>query len=114
MIKVYGPYSRKTDLRKHIVLYDTETQKRTTVSYAKYLLEQKLGRKLETHETADHINEDKSNDNIDNLQVLTRVDNIRKSKKKVSIKKCWCGKNFQQKRIEQECCSRSCGQRYKA
>ena len=73
--KVYGPYTRK-DGRQHVILYKDGV--RTTVSYPKYLLEQKLGRKLESHETCDHIDNDPTNNSLDNLQVLSRLDNIRK------------------------------------
>ena len=74
-MKVYGPYTRK-DGRQHVILY--ENGKRQTVSYPKYLLEQKIGRSLLPDETCDHIDGDYTNNNIDNLQVLTRSDNIRK------------------------------------
>jgi len=74
-MKVYGPYTRK-DGRQHVVLY--ENNKRKTVSYPKYLLEQKLGRSLLVHETCDHIDGDHTNNCLDNLQVLSRSDNSRK------------------------------------
>ncbi len=74
-MKIYGPYTAK-DGRQRIVLY--ENGKRTTVSYPKYLLEQKLGRSLLPDETCDHIDGDFANNSLDNLQVLSRVDNIRK------------------------------------
>ena len=74
-MKVYGPYTRK-DGRQHVVLYKDGV--RTTVSYPKYLLEKKLGRKLESNETCDHIDNNPSNNSLDNLQVLSRSDNIRK------------------------------------
>lgn len=71
-MKVYGPYTRK-DGRQHVVLYKDGVRK--TVSYPKYLLEQKLGRSLLPHETCDHIDNDHTNNCLDNLQVLSRVDN---------------------------------------
>ena len=77
-MKIYGPYTRK-DGRKHVILYDPETQKRTTVSYPKYLMEQHLGRKLGPDETVDHKDDDFTNDSLDNLQILTRVENIKKA-----------------------------------
>lgn len=78
MIVVYGPYLRK-DGRKHIVIYNTETKHRRTQSYPRYLLEQYLGRELEKEETVDHIDEDFTNDVISNLQILSRIDNVKKS-----------------------------------
>ena len=76
---VYGPYTRK-DNRKVVVLYekDKSIPRHTSISYAKYLLEIKIGRLLEPHETADHIDEDKTNDDPANLQILSLVENVRK------------------------------------
>jgi hypothetical protein len=78
MLKVYGPYVRK-DGRKHVVIYDFKKGIRKTVSYPKYLMEKFLGRKLKGDETVDHINNDFTDDRIENLQILSRADNIRKS-----------------------------------
>ena len=74
-MKIYGPYTRK-DGRQHVILY--ENNKRKTVSYPKYLLETKLGRSLLPHETCDHIDGNPLNNSLDNLQLLSRSDNIRK------------------------------------
>ena len=74
-MKVYGPYTRK-DGRQHVILY--QDGKRKTISYPKYLLEQKLGRLLLCNETCDHINGDHTDNRFENLQVLSRTDNIRK------------------------------------
>ena len=73
---VYGPYTRK-DGRKHVVLYDPITQERTTVSYPKYLMEQKLGRPLKPNETVDHKDGDFTNDAPDNLRIKTRSENAK-------------------------------------
>lgn len=75
-MRIYGPYTRK-DGRQHIILY--KDGKRTTVSYPKYLLEQKLGRVLLPDETCDHIDGDFTNNSLDNLQVLSRGDNAAKA-----------------------------------
>lgn len=79
MQKVYGPYKRKNDNRLIVILYDTETQKRQTVSYPKWLMEKIIDRKLDKWETVDHRDEDCTNNSIFNLQILTRVENARKS-----------------------------------
>ena len=76
-MKVYGPYTRK-DGRQHVVLYESGVRK--TVSYPKFLLGQKLGRSLNADETCDHIDNDYTNNDVSNLQVLSRSDN--------SIKAC--------------------------
>lgn len=73
--KIYGPYLR-SDGRKHIILY--LDGKRQTMSYPKFLLQEKLGRILLDDETTDHKDENFTNDNEDNLQVLTREGNARK------------------------------------
>lgn len=80
---VLGPYLRK-DGRKHIVLNNTALKtgnknKIKTISYPKALMEIQLGRKLLKDETVDHIDENKSNDDLNNLQILSRADNARKA-----------------------------------
>ena len=45
----------------------------------RYLLAVKLGRYLTDEEQVDHIDDDKTNDNIDNLQILTVKENAVKS-----------------------------------
>lgn len=53
--------------------------KRSTTLYSKYLMEKKLGRELVGDETVDHINNDKTDDRIENLQILSRSENSKKS-----------------------------------
>lgn len=55
------------------------SEERTTVSYARYLLSVKLGRYLTDDEEADHIDADKTNDSLENLQVLSREEHIKKT-----------------------------------
>lgn len=114
---VYGPYKR-SDGRQHVILYDPETRKRKTVSYPKYLLEQKLGRELEHDETADHVDEDFTNDDLNNLQVLSRAKNAKKSMiasygEKQEIECKFCHKLFMPVDRRRQHCSTSCGQRSK-
>ena len=78
-IKFYGPYLRK-DGRKHLV-YKLDG-KHKSLSYPKYLMECHLGRYLEEWETVDHIDEDFTNDDINNLRVISRLDNIARSVKR--------------------------------
>lgn len=68
-IKVYGPYLR-SDGRKHVVLYDGITRK--TMSFPRWLLEQRLGRFLVETECVDHINRDFTDNRLENLQLLER------------------------------------------
>lgn len=77
-MKVYGPYQRK-DGRRHIIHYDFESGTRRTQSYPRYLMELVLGRKLESWEHVDHINNDPTDDRVENYQVLTQKRNNQKS-----------------------------------
>lgn len=79
-MKVYGPYVSKVDNRKRVVILFPDGTRKTT-SYARYQMEQKLGRQLTNLETVDHIDEDKTNDLISNYQILSRQANIKKSAK---------------------------------
>lgn len=77
IVKVYGPYSRKEDKRKIVVLRLADG-KLTTKSYARFLYEQKNG-KISSDLVVDHIDEDQTRDEYDNFQLLTREENTRKS-----------------------------------
>lgn len=68
----------KKENRNYVVLRNSKTKKMNSMQYAKYLLSIKLGRVLTREETVDHIDNDKTNDSPDNLQVLSRADNVRK------------------------------------
>jgi hypothetical protein len=124
-MKIYGPYTRK-DGRQHVIIYDNF--KRKTVSYPKFLLEQKLGRSLLPDETCDHIDNDYTNNCLDNLQVLTRSDNSKKQMVFRPAEKSYfvcpeCNKSFYREmryvrynNISQKkagpFCSRSCAGKY--
>jgi len=77
-MKIYGPYTR-ADGRKHIIKYDPSTGSRKTVSYPKHLMEKYLGRALLPTETVDHIDDNFYNDDINNLQVISRGANVAKA-----------------------------------
>jgi hypothetical protein len=119
---VYGPYTRKQDGRAIVILYDGD--KRTAKLLAKIRLEIKLNRCLSRDETVDHKDDDITNDTEDNLQLLSRVENAKKSAKRngpVQAKCRWCEKVFTltkhqyAKRLvlkEGPFCSRQCSGRY--
>ena len=77
-------------------------KERTTVSYARYLYSVSIGRELLKDEHVDHIDEDKSNDTLSNLQLLSPEENKRKSEahrnlyypKFLDLECAFCGKNF--------------------
>lgn len=87
-MKVYGPYTRK-DGRKHVILIDS-SGKRRTVSYPRYLMEQKLGRKLTNDETVDHKDGDITNDSPDNLRIKSRVENAKLGAKRLKTQSFNC------------------------
>jgi len=85
-VKVEYPYSELytganvyvgPDGRRRIYLYGKGIK--TTTAYARYLLAVKLGRFLTKDETVDHIDNDKTNDSIDNLQILSLRANVQKA-----------------------------------
>lgn len=109
---------------RRTVLLVNNKHDRTSTQYARYLMSVKLGRFLDPElETVDHIDGDKTNDNIGNPQLLTRLENIRKSQKKENFE-CICpvcnidflvprsrsGRIVREKiKNNQICCSRKCG-----
>lgn len=65
------------DGRRRVTLWRGSVRMGTT--YARYLMSVKLGRFLTEEEHVDHKDEDKSNDDIDNLQILTPLQNVQKN-----------------------------------
>lgn len=85
-IKLEAPYSddwkkgyllTNRENRKTVILYNSK-EDRSSTQYARYLMAVKLGRYLTKDETVDHIDEDKTNDDINNLQIISLHDNIAK------------------------------------
>ena len=64
--------------RRRVDLVNSE-QDRTTVSYARYLVSVKEGRLLLPDEEVDHIDNDGSNDDIHNLQILSKEEHKAKT-----------------------------------
>lgn len=75
--KVLGPYIWKENGRKIIDVKSGGSTK--TMLLGRLILELKLGRVLLDDETVDHIDEDPTNDDPSNLQILSREENARKS-----------------------------------
>lgn len=106
--------------RKSVCLVNGKT--RTTVSYARYLMSVKTGRLLNDREQVDHIDENKSNDDISNLQILSPEENREKyisnrCKKTLVILICpECfsvfairkSSSFEKKGSKFHCCSKKC------
>jgi hypothetical protein len=101
----------------HLMLGCGKKPLRKCMSYAKYLWMSHYKMDVPDGYQVDHINNDKTDDRIENLQLLTRADNIRKSHRM----KAWstvtcpvCGKMFEiETRVlrfkQKPCCSRKCG-----
>lgn len=84
ILALYPEYNRITgptiasDDRARVGFRNTETGEKTIRQLAKVKLEVKIGRRLTNDETVDHIDENKTNDEFDNLQVLSRSENAAK------------------------------------
>lgn len=89
----------------------------TSMSYAKYLYTSYYNIDIEKGFEVDHINNDKMDDRIENLQLLSRENNIRKShSKRIMVERTCpvCGKVFMYRKRDlcshpNPCCSRICG-----
>lgn len=94
---MYGPYKRR-DGRSHVIWIDDNGNRRTQ-SYPRYLMELHLGRELLSTEHVDHINNDPTDNRIENLQLLDQASNNRKSSlntsKYYSCICAFCGIEFQ-------------------
>lgn len=115
-------YKVSSQGRNTIVLYSTVTRQRTSISYARYLMSVHLKRLLQDFEQVDHINNDRADDRIENLQILKVLENNRKQAstngcKMVEYKCPVCGVHFSVKYSKSHfilgnksmTCSRKCG-----
>ena len=79
---VYGPYPHCVEGRMYVSLLRLDNkQNRTSMSYARYLVCVRAGRWLDLAEQVDHIDGNRANDSLDNLQILDMKSNIKKSSK---------------------------------
>lgn len=131
-IKTEYPYHEYTgyivvnkENRRHICLVHKKDKSRTTISYARYLMSVSEKRILEKDEHVDHIDNDKTNDVLGNLQILSIIENNQKSREFHNVKAKYielicpvCGSKFERrfnnittkiKNGKTPCCSRKCG-----
>lgn len=101
--------------RKTVILYNSQ-KSRSSVSYARYLLSTWLGKYIDTSLHVDHIDGDKTNDSLLNLQLLTPKENNKKTAKGKTYKEFICPVCSTHFRLEARqshkitpCCSRQCG-----
>jgi hypothetical protein len=124
IVKVYGPYERKQDQRKIVVLRLIDGSL-TTKTYARYLYEQKNGEIGNVDLTVDHIDEDVTNDQLNNFDLLPRAINIAKSAMTVFYEGTCPSCNIKFKRAMSQvkrtlskglvpCCSKNCSGRLNA
>lgn len=98
--------------RKMVQLYNSHKH-RTTISYARYLWIINYGDIPEGYEV-DHINHDRTDDRLENLQLLGRSENVERSAKPQQFvhKTCpVCSKPFKVRKGAEatKTCGRSCG-----
>ena len=77
----YPPIFHKRENRYMVVLIPKDPSsglKRTSTSHARYKMAIRLGRQLRRSEHVDHIDGDPSNDEDNNLQILTPAQNNQK------------------------------------
>lgn len=112
--------------RNQICLKHKVTGKRKTILYSKFLMSIKVGRILSSDEEVDHIDGNKLNDDISNLEIVTRSENRKRQSKliggitMVSLICPNCGIKFERQRNRthivkggrKTCCSRSCSGQY--
>lgn len=84
-----GYLSINPEGRRIIALYNSSTDRRT-MSYARYLKSVELGYEIPEGIEVDHADNDKTNDAIGNLQLLTKMENVTKdfSRRESKYKSC--------------------------
>lgn len=125
--KINGPYLRK-DGRQHIILNNStipsgKKGKLKTISYPKAIIEVEFKRLLTNEETVDHKDKNPLNNNLDNLQILSRKEHSSldtKRRKPIIVKCNICQTEFEAKRSQLRkdktgfFCSKSCSGKYGA
>ena len=120
---VYGPYFNKSIGRYMICLIHATSKYRTSMTHARYLMSTKEKRVLLKQEHVDHIDNNPVNDDVSNLQILSRITNNRKSSyvSMVSLRCPECKSAFDRRRGlthlvkskgDNTCCSRQCGSKF--
>lgn len=115
--KVYIITNKEPRRMACMIRYDNT---RKVISYAKYLYTSYYKCEIPEGYDIDHINNDRMDDRIENLQILSKIENIRKShrQKEYVILECpICHKMFQYEKRNlsshpHPCCSRKCGGKY--
>lgn len=115
----------KKQNRRTVDIYEDDSVKKRTMTYARYLMCVKEGRILETEEHVHHKDDDTLNDDIKNLEILLKKDHERKHNPNMDdvVLRCpACSKEFTLKAYDYRykskynnniICSRACSNRMK-
>lgn len=76
--------------RRNVILFNNDAD-RTIISYARYLMGVKLGYFVPDHLEVDHRDDDKTNDDINNLQLLTGEENRLKEQYRQAMERTFYG-----------------------
>lgn len=139
-LKLEGPYAdlflygifkiHKKSGRRHVLLYNPITKESLFIQYSRYIYTVYTNKFIPEGYEVDHIDNNFTNDNISNLQLLTRKENYEKYRKHYTenIQQNYyteltcnnCNKKFtrQKKRVEKESfenayCSKDCETEYR-
>lgn len=117
----YLIHHKKMNRKQVCLVSKIDNTKRRTILYAKFLMSCHLGRVLVAEEQVGHIDNDKTNDVIENLQILSMDENLKKyaatlSRTMVTLNCEQCGNDFTVERRQthlvkggtRTLCSRKC------
>lgn len=80
-----GYLQKNSENRMNVILFNSSDD-RSSTSYARYLMSVYLGRHLSVEEQVDHINNDKTDDRIENFQILTiKENNAKEGERRKSV-----------------------------
>jgi hypothetical protein len=79
--RILGPYLNEVKQRREVVIYFSKDEQ-FTLHLSRFKMQEHLGRLLESHEEVDHIDDNKLNDELSNLQVLKSTENHNKTHRK--------------------------------
>ena len=80
----FGYLNINKEGRRTLALYNS-SKDRSSCQYARYLMAVKIGRFLTENEEVDHIDNDFTNDSLDNLQILSAEENRNKRNCSVGV-----------------------------
>jgi hypothetical protein len=82
ILRIYGPYVRKfkrNQQQRRQIIFHLADGRTTSMSWARWLMTQRLGRRLLPSEHVDHVDDFALNDDPANHQILSPAENTRKA-----------------------------------